>query len=123
MATSARRTLATGNVLWLLCNRVDPVDTAAFFKGVGVGTGLGEADVRLLLRERLLTAERQKTSRPLPTKLLAAYVIQGWNSYRRGEPRAMFRFKPRGAQPDRFPLIDGYPYPERVLARLGYITD
>jgi hypothetical protein len=110
---------ATTTLLWLLCWRIDPEDTKAFFLGVGEGVALGDGDVRLLLRNRLIDAERRTIS-PITPRVLSAFFIMAWNSYRQGQDRVIFRYKPGGANPDRFPLLDGHSYPEATLKRLGY---
>lgn len=97
-------TSATAAMHYLFAS-VDQDDADAFFTGVLVGENLSAASPLFVLRERLLK-EHYDTHR-LEAKVKLAFVVRTWTAFRRGETITRLAWSPGGANPDKFPRIDG----------------
>jgi hypothetical protein len=81
---------------------IDSEDTTWFFDRLGSGVGLEQYHPVWTLRKR--AAELAQESGRVPEDMLLAFVIKAWNAYRDGTEMKLLRFKPGGAQPEKFPL-------------------
>lgn len=86
---------------WLF-SRIDAEDADFFFERLGSGVGLEQYHPVWTLRKR--AAEIADSSGRVPEDMLLAFVIKAWNAYREGDEMRLLRFKPGGAQPEKFPL-------------------
>ncbi|MGA5869305.1 hypothetical protein [Streptomyces cinereoruber] len=81
--------------------RIDFEDSAFFFEHLGTGANLPQYHPILTLRKKA----REVSEGPgrVPEDMLLAFVIKAWNAYRDGEDVRLLRFRPGGAQPEKFP--------------------
>ena len=81
--------------------RIDTEDSRFFFERLGGGHGLPQYHPILALRKKA----REVSEGPgrVPEDMLLAFVIKAWNAYRDGEEVRLLRFRPGGAQPEKFP--------------------
>lgn len=86
---------------WLF-SRLDSGDAAEFFHLLISGAIVPETHPVLILRKRI-QAEADKAGR-VPEDFLLAFVIKAWNAYRDGEQLTFLRYKPGGANPEKFPM-------------------
>lgn len=86
---------------WLF-SQIDTSDAAEFFHLLISGAIVPETHPVLILRKRV-QAESSKPGR-VPEDHLLAFVIKAWNAYRDGEELAFLRYKPGGANPEKFPM-------------------
>lgn len=86
---------------WLFSG-IDGQDAAWFFEHLGSGAGLEQYHPVWTLRKRF--AEEWQAQTRLPEDIAIAYLIKGWNAFRDGEDIKILRYKPGGAQPEKFPM-------------------
>lgn len=81
--------------------RIDAEDAAFFFERLGTGANLSQYHPILSLRKKA----REVSEGPgrVPEDMLLAFVIKAWNAYRDGDEMRLLRFRPGGAQPEKFP--------------------
>jgi hypothetical protein len=85
---------------WLF-GQLDSDDAAHFFDRLHDGQNLAKGDPIYELRR---TVEASRTVRgERSTTYLTAIMIKAWNAYRDGRTIDLLRFRPGGAQPERFP--------------------
>jgi len=80
---------------------IDAEDSAWFFERLGSGANLPEYHPVLTLRKKA----REVSEGPgrVPEDVLLAFTIKSWNAYRDGDEVRLLRFKPGGANPEKFP--------------------
>lgn len=80
---------------------LDAEDADWFFERLGSGANLPQYHPILTLRKK----SREVSDSPgrVPEDMLLAFVIKAWNAYRDGEEVRLLRFRPGGAQPEKFP--------------------
>lgn len=101
--------------LWYLMSLADSEDAYDFWRRLGGGYDLSETDSIYVLRERLIK-EADEAGGGIHPKVKIAFVVRTWNAYRSGEIIKRLVFSPGGANPDRFPRIDGCPIaPEKEV--------
>lgn len=93
------------SALYFLFSKVDEEDADAFFELLASGAGLEEGDPILVLRNTLLRLKQQLRGGQAEPNYVAALMIKAWNSWRAGERISLLRYKPGGANPDKFPTI------------------
>lgn len=86
---------------WLF-SQIDTGDAAEFFHLLISGAIVPETHPVLILRKRV-QSEADKPGR-VPEDHMLAFVIKAWNAYRDGEQLTFLRYKPGGAQPEKFPM-------------------
>lgn len=86
---------------WLF-SQIDAEDAEWFFERLASGVGLEEYHPVWTLRKR--AAEIDDSAGRVPEDMLLAFVVKAWNAYRDGEPVKLLRFRPGGANPERFPM-------------------
>jgi hypothetical protein len=86
---------------WLF-SQIDTSDAAEFFHLLISGAIVPETHPVLVLRKRIQT-EAAKPGRVDEDHMLA-FVIKAWNAYRAGEQISFLRYKPGGANPEKFPM-------------------
>ena len=91
--------------LYYLFSKVDEEDADAFFELLGSGAGLDEGDPILVLRNTLMKVRQQLRGSTAEPNYVAALFIKAWNAWRAGEKVGLLRYKPGGANPDKFPTI------------------
>lgn len=81
--------------------RIDAEDAEFFFERLGTGANLPQHHPVLTLRKKA----REVSEGPgrVPEDMLLAFVIKAWNAYRDGDEMRLLRFRPGGAQPEKFP--------------------
>lgn len=86
---------------WWLFEQIDAEDCEYFFARLGDGQGLVRGDAIYELRR---TVEQSRSVRgERSVTYLTAITIKAWNAYRDGNPVGLLRFRPGGANPERFP--------------------
>lgn len=85
-----------------LFHRIDAEDAAWFFSHLGSGAQLEQYHPVWTLRKRAY--EIAEGTGRVPEDMLLAFVIKAWNAYREGDELRILRYRPGGAQPERFPL-------------------
>lgn len=86
---------------WLF-SRIDDDDCEHFFELLkGNHDGLAKTHPVRVLQETL--ERNQSSTSKLPRVTLIAFVIKAWNAYRAGEPLGLLRYRPGGANPEKFP--------------------
>lgn len=88
-------------LVWWVTSQIDAEDAEFFFRRLGDGQGLVKGDPiyelrRTVQESRNVRGERNRT-------WLLAITIKAWNSYRKGEKVGLFRWRPGGANPEKFP--------------------
>lgn len=94
-----------GSVLGLahwLFNKIDIEDCESFFARLRDGANLPVDHPILVLRKRV--HEEGKSISRFPDEMWMAFLIKTWNAYRDGADLKILRFKPGGANPEKFPL-------------------
>ena len=89
-------------VLYYHFSKIDADDAQFFFDTLRDGDGLVRGNPIHTLREHLL-ALRDNQRGKLNSTYMAAVVIKAWNKYRLGEECKQLRFRPGGANPEKFP--------------------
>lgn len=78
-------------------SRIDADDALAFLTKLQTGANLTPKDPALVLREKLISMQRDLnsvSSRQLPkTSLVMSLVFQSWNAFRDGKPLAILRYR------------------------------
>ncbi|HEY9368355.1 hypothetical protein [Streptomyces sp.] len=82
-------------------SRIDTEDADFFFERLGTGANLTQYHPILTLRKK--SREVGEGPGRVPEDMLLAFVIKAWNAYRDGDEMRLLRFKPGGAQPEKFP--------------------
>lgn len=103
-ASVKRQTPISGSVIGLchwLFSQIDAEDAEHFFARLADGVNLS-ADHPIYVLRKTMAAEQTSKSR-MTEKATTAYVIKAWNSYRDGRPLGLLRFRPGGANPEKFP--------------------
>jgi hypothetical protein len=108
IASQARRKLDVANqyanLAALIFYRIDEADCRDFFSKLGSIGSCGANDPISVLQNTLINAQAEKRrGRPMATNLKLAYIIKAWNAYRTGQSIKILKFKPGGANPDKFP--------------------
>lgn len=85
---------------------VNSRDATSFFEQVALGDGVERINPAYVLRERLIT-EHAKQGVMLRQVVRFAFVIRAWNAWRNGEVISKLQWNPGGADPEKFPHIDG----------------
>jgi len=98
-----------------LFGRFDDKMAADFFERLGTGERLTRDNPILLLRNRLLTAKREK---PLSQLECAALVIKTWNAFVTKEPLTVLRFRNEGKSRESFPKIAGVEYEVQATMKM-----
>ena len=106
IATSLRKpaqlpSSVLGLTHWLF-TRIDADDAAWFFDRLGTGANIQQYHPVWTLRKR--AAEISNDTGRVPEDMLLAFVIKAWNAYRDGDELKLLRFKPGGANPEKFPM-------------------
>lgn len=88
-------------------NQIDAEDAAWFFDRLGTGAIADEFHPVLTLRKKadaIAEEAKRRGGGRVPEDVLLAYVIKAWNAYRDGVQLKVLRFKPGGADAEKFPL-------------------
>lgn len=86
---------------WLFA-QIDYEDCEHFFALFrGDHDGLAKTHPVRVLQDTL--ARNQSSTARLPKAVMIAYVIKAWNAYRAGESISLLRYRPGGANPEKFP--------------------
>lgn len=106
VAVSLRKAVAlpssvVGLTHWVFTG-IDAEDAAWFFERLGTGANLPQYHPVLTLRKK--AREASEGPGRVPEDMLLAFTIKAWNAYRDGDEIRLLRFKPGGAQPEKFPL-------------------
>jgi hypothetical protein len=80
---------------------IDGEDADFFFERLGTGASLPQYHPILTLRKK--SREISEGPGRVPEDMLLAFVIKAWNAYRDGDEMRLLRFRPGGAQPEKFP--------------------
>lgn len=81
--------------------RIDTDDTDFFFSRLADGQNLASGDPIYELRR---TAEQSRSVRGERSAVyITAIMIKAWNAYRAGDKISILRYRPGGANPDKFP--------------------
>jgi hypothetical protein len=93
-----------GGPLLYTTSKTHPVEAHKFWRGMADGVGLGGADIRHLLRERLIK-DRQAKHAKMVEKDIVAFTIKAWNCYLEGKEGnwATLRWRSQGPVPELFP--------------------
>ena len=101
-ATSVGLPGRVGGLLWWLCMRISPEDTEAFFDRLNSDENHKSGDpiyeLRKAIQNNSAGIRGERTGR-----YLLAISIKAWNKYRDGETVGVLKFRPGGANPERFP--------------------
>lgn len=89
-------------VLYYHFSKIDADDAQFFFDSLRDGDGLARGNPIHTLREHLLALKNNQRG-VLNTTYMAAVVIKAWNKYRLGEECKQLKFRPGGANPEKFP--------------------
>lgn len=89
-------------VLYYHLSKIDADDAQFFFDSLRDGDGLVRGNPIHTLREHLLALKNNQRG-VLNTTYMAAVVIKAWNKYRLGEECKQLKFRPGGANPEKFP--------------------
>jgi hypothetical protein len=100
--------------LHFLFATVDQEDADDFVFKLTRGEQLVHTDPIWVLRERLIKAHGSRLDAIEP-RVKLAFVIRTWNAYRRNELMARLVWH-GGANPDRYPRIDGVELPDHLQA-------
>lgn len=90
-----------------------------FMRGLLKGSGLEADDPRHVVRERIIRSKGLAPTKANPRLFglsmveMRALVIIAFNKWIKGERVRSFTWRPGGANPQRFPHVDGYPYIKR----------
>lgn len=87
--------------------QIDAADAAWFFERLGTGADLEQYHPVWTLRKKaddLAEEARRRGGGRVAEDVLLAYVIKAWNAYRDGVQLKVLRFKPGGADAEKFPL-------------------
>lgn len=79
-----------------LCGTKNKKQADDFFTRIATQTGLSSGSPELLIRRRLDKSARSSADTKDSDTYLAAFLVQAWNAYRKGDKRAALRW--RGAQ-------------------------
>jgi hypothetical protein len=105
--TASMRTLAatpaTMAALYVLFSEVDAEDAEVFFNLLDSGAGLEEGDAILVLRNQLSRMKSETTR--VDQNYVAALTIKAWNFWRVGTQVKQLKYRPGGANPEKFPVI------------------
>jgi hypothetical protein len=88
-------------------SQVDREDADQFMHQLITGVDLEENSPIGLLRDRLIREYSRQDRRPLTVKVKAAFTVRSWNAWRNGEELSKLQWKGGGANPSKFPLVDG----------------
>lgn len=94
-------------------------DADAFFTKLREGTDLSATNPIYFLRQRLQKAKIKKES--IPNLARTAMIIKTWNAWMKGEEwynPSRVEFKPGGANPDRFPDIEGVEWNNKPVVKV-----
>jgi hypothetical protein len=105
VAVSLRKAVAlpssvVGLTHWVFSG-IDGEDADWFFERLGTGANLPQYHPVLTLRKK--AREASESPGRVPEDMLLAFTIKAWNAYRDGEEVRLLRFKPGGANPEKFP--------------------
>ncbi|PTL55775.1 hypothetical protein [Paraconexibacter algicola] len=78
-----------------------------FFDRLASGANLNTGDPIYLIRERLIRDHQATDGRTSSERTKLALIIKAWNAYQDGDTPARLTFVPGGANPERFPSING----------------
>jgi hypothetical protein len=103
-ATSARCKIPVGTLglTWWMFGQIDTSDRDSFFHSLRTGTNLEEGSPIAALRNVAMDVS-SNPRKQLPQRAMTALIIKAWNKFREGEYTSSLRWKPGGANPERFP--------------------
>lgn len=104
-ATSVRKcglSAKLSGVLFYHFSKIDQDDAEHFFNTLRDGEGLERGNPIHTLREQLLSLKNNVRG-SANTAYLAAITIKAWNKYRLGEECRQLKYRPGGANPEKFP--------------------
>lgn len=88
-------------LVWWITAQIDPDDSDFFMKRLGDGQGLVKGDPIYELRRTVQENRNGRGDRD--RTYLLAITIKAWNAYRKGEQVGLYRWRPGGAKPEKFP--------------------
>jgi hypothetical protein len=86
-------------------------DADDFMLKLLLGENITAASPIYVLRERLIREHAETGARTINARIQLAFLIRAWNAYRHGEVIQRLLWNGGGANPDRFPQIDGLAQP------------
>lgn len=89
-------------ILFYEFSKIDGEDAQHFFDSLRDGNGLERGNPIHTLREHLL-AMKDNQRGSLNVTYMAAITIKAWNKYRLGEECKLLKYRPGGANPEKFP--------------------
>jgi hypothetical protein len=87
---------------WWLFDQIDSDDASHFFSRLADDTGHHKGEPIYELRRTLLTVNANARAERSRLWLLVI-IIKAWNAYRDGETVSLYRWRPGGANPEKFP--------------------
>jgi hypothetical protein len=108
LAQSAHLPTTSAAALWTEFADIDSYDAEYFFGRLVDGNLVNDGGVDLthpiyVLKKQLATLS-ENTRGERNRIYLGALVVKAWNKYRDGEPISMLKFRPGGANPEKFPV-------------------
>lgn len=85
---------------WVMTG-IDADDATWFFDHLGTGASIDKYHPVWTLRQRAKSINEEPGR--VPEDMLLALVIKAWNAYREGREIRQLRFRPGGADPEKFP--------------------
>lgn len=89
-------------LVWWITSSIDADDAGFFFARLGDGQGLVKGDPIYELRRTVQESLKNKRGE-LNRTFVLAITIKAWNAYRNGDTVGLYRWRPGGAKPERFP--------------------
>lgn len=89
-------------ILYYEFSKIDQDDAGYFFERLETGEGLQKGNPILTLRETLLRFKSEVRGQ-ISVGHVAALTIKSWNKFRSGEEAHLLKYRPGGANPERFP--------------------
>ena len=100
-----RPVLTMLSALFVLFSEIDQEDADAFFDAFISGVGLEEGSPILALRTLLTNLRSRSKATKIDQNYVAALVIKAWNAWRAGLEVTTLYYRPGGANPEKFPVI------------------
>lgn len=101
VADACGLTGATCALAWWVFAGIDQEDADAFFARLGDGQNMAKGDPIFELRRTLAESKSIRGNRN--ETYLLAITVKAWNAYRNGETVGLYRWRPGGAKPEKFP--------------------
>lgn len=92
---------AIAGLAWWVLSNIDADDAEFFFARLGDGQSLIKGDPIFELRRTLHDTKNVRGQRN--ETFLLAITMKAWNAYRNGETVGLYRWRPGGAKPEKFP--------------------